>query len=96
MRFMFVTLEVSKVSGWLNAFVSCRVQRETCEEGGRRAGGEGVEAAALQGETNGGGGMGRRGAHLKHVPHADDAGRVEAQRLVERSHALPSPKGGHK
>ena len=29
------------------------------------------------------------GAHLKHVPHARDAGRVEAQRLVERIRVLP-------
>ena len=27
---MLVTLEVSKLSGWLNAFVSCQVQREAC------------------------------------------------------------------
>ena len=54
-----------------------------------------MEAAALQGETNGGGGMGRRGAHLKHAVHARDARRVETQRQVERIRALPSPKGGH-
>jgi len=38
--------------------------------------------------------MGRRGAHLKHVLHVSDAGRVETQRLVERVRALPSAKGG--
>ena len=27
---MLVTLEVSKVSGWLNARANCRVQREAC------------------------------------------------------------------
>ena len=54
-----------------------------------------MEAAALQGETTGGGGMGRRGAHLKHAVHARDARRVESQRQVERGRALPSPKGGH-
>ena len=32
--------------------------------------------------------------HLKHVPHARDAGGVEGQRLVERIRALPSAKGG--
>ena len=53
-----------------------------------------MEAAALQGETTGGGGMGRRGAHLKHAVHARDARRVESQRQVERGRALPSPKGG--
>ena len=30
----------------------------------------------------------------KHVAHVRDAGRVEAQRLVERRRALPSRKGG--
>eukprot|EP00964_Phaeocystis_antarctica_P039315 scaffold22484_cov60-Phaeocystis_antarctica.AAC.3 len=28
MAYMFVTLDVSKLSGWLNAVVSCRVERE--------------------------------------------------------------------
>ena len=55
-----------------------------------------MEAAALQGETNGGGGMGRRGAHLKHPLHVSDARRVETQRLVVRIRVLPSPKGGHR
>jgi len=30
MEYMLVTLEVSKVSGWLNADAPCRVQREAC------------------------------------------------------------------
>ena len=38
--------------------------------------------------------MGRREAHLKHVLHVSDAGRVDAQRFVERIRVLPSPKGG--
>ena len=38
----------------------------------------------------GNGGQGTRGAHLKHVAHGCHAGRVEAQRLVERIHHLPS------
>eukprot|EP00964_Phaeocystis_antarctica_P079954 scaffold49868_cov57-Phaeocystis_antarctica.AAC.7 len=36
---------------------------------------------------------GTRGAHPKHVCHGGDAGRVEAQRLVERCRTLPSRKG---
>ena len=40
------------------------------------------------------GGTGTRGAHLKHVLHVRDAGRVEAQRLVERIRVLPSAKEG--
>ena len=42
------------------------------------------------------GGSGTRGAHRKHAPHGCDAGRVEAQRLVEltRPVHLPSRKGG--
>ena len=27
MRYIFVTLDVSKLSGWLNAFAVCRVER---------------------------------------------------------------------
>ena len=38
--------------------------------------------------------MGRRGAHIEHVLHARDAGRVKVQRLVERIRGLPSPKEG--
>ena len=37
-----------------------------------------------------------RGAHPKHVLHVCDAGRVEAQRLVERRRALPSRKRKHR
>eukprot|EP00964_Phaeocystis_antarctica_P062970 scaffold37756_cov51-Phaeocystis_antarctica.AAC.2 len=35
-----------------------------------------------------------RGAHGEHGAHACDAGRVEAQRLVERRRPLPSQKEG--
>ena len=35
-----------------------------------------------------------RGAHVEHVAHGSDAGRVEAERLVERRRALPSRKEG--
>eukprot|EP00964_Phaeocystis_antarctica_P011496 scaffold6358_cov55-Phaeocystis_antarctica.AAC.3 len=35
-----------------------------------------------------------RGAHPEHVAHVRDAGRVEAQRLVERRRALPGRKEG--
>ena len=35
-----------------------------------------------------------RGAHGEHLVHGCDAGRVEAQRLVERQRELPSRKGG--
>jgi hypothetical protein len=41
-------------------------------------------------------GRGTRGAHEKHVGHLPDAGRVPAQRLVERQRVLPSRKGKHK
>ena len=33
MRTMVVTLDVSKLSGWLNAFASCRVERRACDVG---------------------------------------------------------------
>jgi len=69
---------------------------------GRQAGQEtegrgcGGLSAVQHGPDWGVGGMGRRGARLKHVPHARDAGRVEAQRLVERSRVLPSPQAGRR
>ena len=39
-------------------------------------------------------GQGTRGAHMKHVAHLCDFGRVEAQRLVERRRALRYRGGG--
>ena len=33
MLFMVVTLDVSKLSGWLNAFAFCRVERQACDAG---------------------------------------------------------------
>eukprot|EP00964_Phaeocystis_antarctica_P057079 scaffold33736_cov50-Phaeocystis_antarctica.AAC.3 len=41
-----------------------------------------------------GGLWGMRGAHLEHAVHVRDAGRVEAERLVEGRRALPSRKEG--
>ena len=38
------------------------------------------------------GGQGTRGAHVEHLMHQYDLGRVEAQRLVERPRVLPSRK----
>ena len=35
-----------------------------------------------------------RGAHLEHEAHVRDAGRVEAEQLVERRRVLPSRKEG--
>eukprot|EP00964_Phaeocystis_antarctica_P058275 scaffold34558_cov52-Phaeocystis_antarctica.AAC.2 len=161
---MVVTLDVSNVSGWLNAKVSCREskgghpmrgevwagRREgygaalaqaactgraglkagnreharsapgTCEAqrlvehrrvlpsrkggircgarrgpGGERVwGGGGASDMHGEGPTEGCGGQGTRGAHVKHVAHVCDAGRVEAQRLVEGQRPLPSRKEG--
>jgi len=47
-----------------------------------------------EGPTQGCGGQGTRGAHLEHADHGRDAGRVEAERLVERKRELPSRKAG--
>ena len=35
---MFVTLDVSKLSGWLNADAYCRIGRRACDKGEVRAG----------------------------------------------------------
>ena len=37
MKRMSVTLEVSKLSGWLNPDAYCRVERRACDAGGRGA-----------------------------------------------------------
>ena len=102
MLFMSVTLDVSKLSGWLNADARCRVEREiigggaTCGQAGKRVEWDGCWRKRQGGPNCGGSGQGTRGAHVKHVLHVCDAGRVEAQRLVERGRALPSRKGKHR
>ena len=53
-----------------------------------RRGRRGVRCAG-EGSTEDMGYMGTRGSHVKHASHGYDAGRVEAQRLVERRCALP-------
>jgi hypothetical protein len=101
MWLMSVTLEVSKLSGWLKADASCRVEGRACDAGGERCepgGGRawGVVAARRAactcgcGPGQGLGAKGTRGAHQEHVAHGRDAGGVEAQRLVEGRRALPS------
>ena len=99
MRSMFVTLDMLKLSVWLNACAFCRVQREAYHKGdmeGQETGGRGGGSLSnVQGRPDWCmGGMGTRGAHLKHVLHARDTGRVETQWLVERRRRLPSQKGG--
>ena len=84
---MSVTLEVSKLSGWLNADADCRdsngghtVRREVQRTGWPEAAGDrGVTSvgSAVLGQAQG-------GARPKHLVHGCDAGGVEAQRLVER------------
>eukprot|EP00964_Phaeocystis_antarctica_P045660 scaffold26294_cov60-Phaeocystis_antarctica.AAC.2 len=81
MLFMFVTLEVSKLSGWLNANARCRVERRACAMR--------VEVWAGRRRTTAAQAAARGGAHVEHVVHARDAGCVEAQWLVERRRALP-------
>ena len=94
MSSMSVTLDVSKLSGWLNASAHCRepkeghtmlsqvraVRREIAGDGGARS----VQGRAqLQI-----GGRARGGAYPEHGVHGRDAGGVEAQRLVERRRVL--------
>jgi len=101
MPYMFVTLDVSKLSAWLNADAYCRVERGACNAGrgaAREACGRWVAAAQSartgRDRTQGCGSQGTRGAHLEHALHGRDLGRVEAERLVERRRGLPSRKAG--
>ena len=60
--------------------------------GGREGGGRGGGGSRMQGRSR----LKVRGegTHRKHAVHACDAGRVEAQRLVELPRVLPSRKDG--
>ena len=87
MERMVVTLEVSKLSGWLNADALCQhaVPGEIYRSA--RAGGGGrprCKQRAGQGSTADSGHRVRGGAHGEHAGHDRDAESVEAQRLVER------------
>ena len=95
MEYMSVTLDVSRLSGWLNADAPCRVKTRAhamqARCGPREATGrwEGVEAAVAQAARRVGRdsrvwATGPCGAHGEHVAHARDARGVKAQRLVER------------
>ena len=96
-----MTLDVSKLSGWLNTDAFCRVERRVCDAGrGIRPGkreGVGWRRRKIgmhrEGPTQGCGGHGTRGAHVEHGFHVRDLGRVEAERLVERLCVLPRRKG---
>eukprot|EP00964_Phaeocystis_antarctica_P045215 scaffold26017_cov39-Phaeocystis_antarctica.AAC.2 len=95
MSFMVVTLEVSKLSGWLNADVDCRELKRGHKVrgevwGGRREAAGDRAARSVRGRARLQiGGRARGGAHREHDAHVRDAGGVEAQRLVERRRALP-------
>eukprot|EP00964_Phaeocystis_antarctica_P060146 scaffold35832_cov53-Phaeocystis_antarctica.AAC.6 len=78
---MSVTLDVSKLSGWLNADAACRVTTRTATRG-VGGGGAGGGASSVQGGPNGHGGQDTRGAHIKHAAHVRDAGGVPARYIV--------------
>jgi len=106
MLLMSVTLKVSKLSGWLNAYARCRVQKGASGRGRRvwhtetwhRGKGESAAHAACMrvwgGPAREWGQKAQAEAHREHSAHVCDAGGVKAQRLVESSRTLPSPKQG--
>ena len=63
--------------------------------GGGRVWGGGEARSAHRGPNCGGCWRGTCGAHPKHLYHGCDAGRAEAQRLVEGRRFLPRTKGKH-
>eukprot|EP00964_Phaeocystis_antarctica_P105648 scaffold70636_cov51-Phaeocystis_antarctica.AAC.1 len=106
MAHMVVTLDVSKLSGWLNADARCR---ESPKGGHAVAAGREVRAGkrerqratapacSVQGRArpqDWGRGRARGRAHPEHAVHVCDVGGVEAQGLVERRRVLPRGKEG--
>jgi hypothetical protein len=53
MSSMVVTLEVSKLSGWLKAYADCRVEGRACDAGGRGASREAGEPGVWWRHTSG-------------------------------------------
>lgn len=97
-----VTLEMSRLIGWLNKYAACGVARDErahvlrggesvgrCERANR--GHAGAAQAACREELSAGG-RGER-THIKHPLHGWAAGEVKAQRLVEVLGVLSSRKG---
>ena len=92
MNGMLVTLDVSKLSGWLKAEAYCRVAQGHVEGdtgGWEVRGGAAVvwrctQRARTEEPTGHWARHARGAAHRKHAIHGCDAGRVEAQWLVER------------
>jgi hypothetical protein len=84
----------------MHMHVHMHMHMRTCGHAGRMAGrawrSGGGASSAQGGPDCGGGWQGNRGAHVKHLLHGCDAGGVEAQRLVERRHGLPSKRGSIK
>eukprot|EP00964_Phaeocystis_antarctica_P017160 scaffold9465_cov50-Phaeocystis_antarctica.AAC.2 len=72
---MFVTLEVSKLSGWLNLFAPCRESKGGHTVRGEGAGQQtGATASSVQGRARLQiADKARGGAHLEHPVHARDA-----------------------
>ena len=97
---MVVTLAVLKLSGWLNSSAFCPAKGRAFKVGGMCAwrrepvGWLPCEERAGEGPKGDQGVRGTGRAHPKHARHGGDAGRVEAQRLVERKRVLPSQKEG--
>eukprot|EP00964_Phaeocystis_antarctica_P165481 scaffold145568_cov205-Phaeocystis_antarctica.AAC.2 len=81
---MPVTLDVSKLSGWLNTDARCRVSKggHTVRGevwAGRRKAVDDRDARSVQGRARLQiGSRAQGGAHPEHVVHACDLGRVEA------------------
>ena len=91
-----VTLDVSKLSGWLNAGVYCQESKGGHAVCGARFWSVGGRRRATAGQAACRGGLdcrlgaeyGEERTHAEHVLHGRDAGGVEAQRLVERRRGL--------
>jgi hypothetical protein len=98
-----VTLEKSRLRGWLNFCAFCHSRREEHAMWGEVQGREAREGVGRRRRMRGCTGkarptrlegQGTRGAHAEHVARVPDLGGVKAQRLVESCRALPSRKEG--
>jgi hypothetical protein len=104
MPYMVVTLEVSKLSGWLKADARCRVEGRACDAGGERCELGGGRACGvcwwhdkrhMHGEKarrKAWGPRARAGTYLEHVTHVRDAGGFPFRNIrVEVLHATEEP-----
>ena len=88
-----MTRRVSRLKGWLKTSLFCRAAWAGTRCAGQVLRGQAVGTGQRKPHAEKGEAGRGKGTHCKHVGHGCDAGRVDAQRLVEMPRVLACRKG---